>query len=143
MPVFIPKPEQQAAFWQQYLEPGEQVQAVWWFEQRLPLLIAFLMEQGGVIAETIFQFLRHRYFGCLTDRRLLIMGSTGWHDPIPAQLVSFPRPSVTCTQFSNWIGHVAMDLQVAGEPALRRFRVPRSQRQEAESCRALTGVAAG
>ncbi|TMC14096.1 MAG: hypothetical protein E6J29_04490 [Chloroflexi bacterium] len=139
MPVFIPKPDEQANFWQPYLEPGEQVQAAWWFEQRLPLLIAMLLEQGGAIAELIFSAMRHRYFGALTDRRVLVMGSTGWHDPIPGKFEAFPRGAVTCTQFANWIGHVAMDLQVAGEPSVRRYRVPRSQRPQAELARALTG----
>jgi hypothetical protein len=137
MPVFIPKPEEQAAFWQQHLEPGEQVQSTWWFEQRLPLLVAILLEQGGAIAEMIFSAMRHRYFGALTDRRLLIMGSTGWHDPIPARFEALPRGSVVCSQFTNWLGHVAMDLQVAGEASVRRYRVPRSQRQQAEACQAL------
>jgi hypothetical protein len=139
MPVFIPKLEQQAAFWQQSLEPGEQLQSAWWFEQRLPLLIAILLEQGGGIAEMIFSSFRHRYFGALTDRRVLIMGSTGWHDPIPAKLEVLPRGSVACTQFTNWLGHVAMDLQVAGEQSVRRYRVPRSQRQQAEVCQGLVG----
>jgi hypothetical protein len=139
MPVFIPKPEQQAAFWQQSLEPGEQVQATWWMEQRLPLLIAILLEQGGAIAELIFSAMRHRYFAALTDRRVLIMGSTGWHDPIPSKFEALPRGSVSCPQFTNWLGHVAMDLQVAGEPKVRRYRVPRSQRQQAEACRSLVG----
>jgi hypothetical protein len=139
MPVFIPKPEQQAAFWQQSLEPGEQIQSAWWFEQRLPLLIAILLEQGGAIAETIFSALRHRYFGALTDRRLLIMGSTGWHDPITSKFEALPRGSVACTQFANWLGHVAMDLQVAGEQSVRRYRVPRSQSQQAEACQTLVG----
>lgn len=141
MPVFIPNPEQQAAFWQQSLEPGEQVQAAFWMEQRLPLLIAILLEQGGAIAELIFSAMRHRYFGALTDRRVLIMGSTGWHDPIPSKFEALPRGSVTCTQFTNWLGHVAMDLQVAGEANVRRYRVPRSQRQQAEACRSLVGGA--
>jgi hypothetical protein len=139
MPVLIPNPQQQAAIWQQSLEPGEQLQATWWFEQRLPLLIAILLEQGGGIAELIFSAMRHRYFGALTDRRVLIMGSTGWHDPIPTKFEALPRGSVTCTQFSNWLGHVAMDFQVSGEPSVRRYRVPRTQRQYAEDCKSLVG----
>lgn len=137
MPVFIPKPEQQAAFWQPTLEPGEQLQSVWWFEQRLPLLISILLEQGGAIAELIFQALRHRYFGALTDRRLLIMGSTGWHDPIPQKFEAIPRQNVRVTQFTNWLGHVALDLQVGGEEKVRRYRVPRSQKQQAEALQSL------
>jgi len=137
MPVFIPKPEQQAAFWQQSLEPGEQVQSAWWFEQRLPLPIAILLEQGGALAEMIFSAFRHRYFGALTDRRVLIMGSTGWHEPIPSKFEALPRGTVACTQFTNWLGHVAMDLQVVGEPSVRRYRVPRSQREQAEVCQGL------
>lgn len=137
MPVFIPKPEQQATFWQSNLQPGEQLQSVWWFEQRLPLLVAILLEQGGAIAELIFQFLRHRYFGALTDQRLLIMGSTGWHDPIPQKLESIPRQNVRVTQFTNWLGHVALDLQVSGEQKVRRYRVPRTQKQQAEALQTL------
>jgi hypothetical protein len=70
---------------------------------------------------------------------VLIMGSTGWHDPIPAKFEALPRGSVACTQFTNWLGHVAMDLQVTGEQSVRRYRVPRSQRQQAEVCQGLVG----
>lgn len=136
MPVFIPKPEQQAAFWQSSLQPGEQIQAVWWFEQRLPFLVHWLIDEIPM-GNLIFQALRHRYFGALTDQRLLIMGSTGWHDPIPQKFEAIPRQSVRVTQFTNWLGHVALDLQVAGEQGVRRYRVPFSQKPQAQAVQAL------
>ena len=127
MPVFIPKPEQQQAFFQPALQPGEQVQGVFWCEQRLSLLLTIILEQGGAIAEMIFSKFRHRHFVAVTDRRVLVMGSTGWHDPIPAKFEALDRGMVHCTQYRNWLGHVAMDLQVTGENVVRRYRVPRSQ----------------
>lgn len=127
MPIYIPKPDQQAGFFQGSLLPGEQIEGVFWTEQRLSLLLTFLLEQGGAIAEMIFSKFRHRHFMAVTNQRVLILGSTGWHDPIPAKFEALPRGSVHCTQYRNWLGHVAMDLQVAGEPAVRRYRVPRSQ----------------
>src|SRR5258708_35042775 len=133
MVVLMWKVEWRASFWQQSLEPGEQVQSAWWFEQRLPLLLAILLEQGGALAEMIFSAFRHRYFGALTDRRVLIMGSTGWHDPIPAKFEALPRGSAACTQFTNRPGHVALDLPGTREHAVRRHPVPRSQRQPAEA----------
>ena len=136
MPLFIPKPEQQAAMWQPYLQPGEHLYAAWWFEQRLPFLVHWLIDEVP-FGELVFQFLRHRYFGALTSHRLLIMGSTGWHDPIPQRFEALPRQAVRCAQFTNWIGHIAMDFQVAGEPSVRRYRVPRSQKQQAEVCLSL------
>src|SRR5258708_24334371 len=137
MVVLMWKVEWRASFWQQSLEPGEQVQSAWWFEQRLPLLLAILLEQGGALAEMIFSAFRHRYFGALTDRRVLIMGSTGWHDPIPAKFEALPRGSVACTQFTNWLGHVAMDLQVTGEQNGRRYRAPPSPPPQAEGGQGL------
>jgi hypothetical protein len=138
MPIFIPKPEEQAAFFQSHLEPGEQIVAPFWCEQRLPLLIAMLLEQGGALAELIFSKFRHRFFMALTDRRLLVMGSSGWHQPLQDRFESIPRGQAVCTQFTNWLGHVAMDLNLNGE--LRRYRVPRSQRSVAETMRSLTGA---
>jgi hypothetical protein len=127
MPIYIPKPDQQAAFFQGNLLPGEQVEGVFWCEQRLSLLLTFLLEQGGALAELVFSKFRHRYFVAVTHRRVLILGSTGWHDPIPEKFEAFERGVTHCAQYRNWLGHIAMDLQVMGEPEVRRYRVPRSQ----------------
>lgn len=137
MPIFIPRPEEQATFFQDRLEPGEQVQAPFWCEQRLPLLLHILIDRVP-LGELIFSKLRHRYFVALTDRRVMIMGSSGMHNPIRDKFEAIPRQAAACTQFTNWLGHVAMDLNVNGE--LRRYRVPRSQRQVAEYMRYLTGT---
>ncbi len=134
MPIFIPKPEQQAKFFQDRLEAGEQIEATFWCEQRLPLLLHFLIDNLPM-GELVFSFLRHRYFVALTNRRLLVMGSTGMHNPIPTKFEALPRTEITCSQFTNWIGHIAMDLTVNGE--VRRYRMPRSQRQTGESVRIL------
>jgi hypothetical protein len=139
MPLFIPKPEQQASFFTNRLEPGENIQAAFWCEQRLPLLLHWLIDELP-LGELIFSALRHRYFMALTDRRLLIMGSSGMHNPIPEKFEAIPLAVTVCSQFTNWIGHVAMDIRVDGQ--LRRYRVPRSQRQVAESMKSLgAGVA--
>jgi hypothetical protein len=134
MPVFIPKPEQQEAFFTDRLEPGEHIQAAFWCEQRLPLLMTWLIERlpAGAL---IFSAMRHRYFIALTDRRLLIMGSSGMHRPLPQKFEAVPLGATACSRFTNWLGHVAMDISVNGQP--RQYRVPRSQRQVAESMRSL------
>jgi hypothetical protein len=134
MPIFIPKAQQQEAFFADRLEAGESIQTAFWCEQRLPLLLTMLIDRlpAGAL---IFSFVRHRYFVALTDRRLLIMGSTGMHTPMPQKFEALPLAAAACTQFTNWLGHVAMDVSVNGE--LRRYRVPRSQRQVAESMKSL------
>jgi len=134
MPVFIPKPEQQKAFFTDRLEAGETIQAAFWCEQRLPLLTTWLIERLPLGA-LIFSAMRHRYFMALTDRRLLIMGSSGMHQPIPQKFEAVSLDAAACSRFTNWLGHVAMDVSVSGEP--RRYRVPRSQRQVAESMKSL------
>jgi len=134
MPILIPKREQQETFFRERLEPGESIQAVFWCEQRLPLLLHWLIDQTP-IGSLIFSALRHRYFMALTDRRLLIMGSTGMHKPIPQKFEAIGVTAAACPQFRNWFGHVAMDISVDGQ--LRRYRVPRSQRQGAESMKSL------
>jgi len=134
MPLLIPKPEQQAAFFTDRLEPGEQIQASFWCEQRLPLLVHWLIDEVPMGA-LIFSALRHRYFMALTDRRLLVMGSTGMHKPIREKFEAIPRGATGCTKFTNWVGHVAMDITVGGEKRL--YRVPRSQRKVGESMKAL------
>src|SRR5205807_10318220 len=98
MPVFIPKPDEQANFWQPYLEPGEQVQAAWWLEQRLPLLVAMLLEQGGAIAELIFSAMRHCYFGALTDRRVPVLVATGRQERVAGNVAAIPRIVVIQTR---------------------------------------------
>jgi hypothetical protein len=134
MPILIPKPAQQEAFFKGQLETGESIQAAFWCEQRLPLMVHWLIDSapaGGLI----FSALRHRYFMALTDRRLLIMGSTGMHRPIPEKFEAIPLAITACPKFTNWVGHVAMDVSVNGQA--RRYRVPRSQRQVAEPMRSL------
>ncbi|MHB8571697.1 MAG: hypothetical protein ACYDAY_01900 [Candidatus Dormibacteria bacterium] len=133
MPVLIPKPEQQATFFQDRLAPGEQLQGTFWCEQRLSLLMTMLLEQGGAVAELLFSKFRHRYFMAVTDRHVLVMGSTGWHDPIKDRFEALDRAQVKCTQYRNWFGgHVAMDLTVTGESGPRRYRIPRSQNREGQ-----------
>lgn len=66
MPIFIPKPEEQATYFQSRLEAGEQVLAPFWCEQRLPLLVLLLIDRLP-LGEMIFMALRHRYFLALTD----------------------------------------------------------------------------
>lgn len=127
MPVMIPQADKQATFFQDRLQSGEQIQGAFWAEQRLPLLLTILLEQGGGLAELIFSKFRHRYFMAITDRHVLILGSTGWHDPVPAKFEALDRANVGCSQYNNWLGHVAMDLTVTGEQSPRRYRVPRSQ----------------
>ena len=134
MPIFIPKREQQEAFFKDRLEAGEQIQSTFWCEQRLPLLVHWLIDQLPMGA-LVFSVLRHRYFMALTDRRLLIMGSTGMHKPIPQKFEAIGLTAAACPQFRNWFGHVAMDISVNG--LVRRYRVPRSQRQGAEPMKSL------
>ena len=88
MPILIPKREQQETFFRERLEPGESIQAVFWCEQRLPLLLHWLIDQTP-IGSLIFSALRHRYFMALTDRRLLIMGSIIF---LPRGLTDYVRP---------------------------------------------------
>jgi hypothetical protein len=140
MPVFIPKPEEQATYFQDRLEPGEQIQAPFWCEQRLPLLMHMLIDRLP-LGELIFSAMRHRYFVAVTDRRVLIMGSSGMHNPTREKFESLPRSQVACTQFTNWLGHIAMDLNVNGE--VRRYRVPRSQQRVADHARTLSSATAG
>jgi hypothetical protein len=138
MPAFIPKPEEQATYFQNVLEPGERIQANFWFEQRLFWLVQYLIDEVP-LGELVFMKMRHRYFGSLTDRRLLIMGSTGLHKPMPEKLEALPRASVKTTNFRKWLGGgVSLDLQVNGE--LRRYRVPRSQVKQAEAFRSLAAT---
>jgi hypothetical protein len=135
MPVFIPKPEDQVTYFQGVLEPGEQLQGAFWCEQRLFWLIHWLIEEIP-LGEIIFMSLRHRYFAAITDRRLILMGSTGMHKPITAQVESIPRQTIKTTNFRKWLGgSISLDLLVNG--ALRRFKVPRSQGAQAEAVRSL------
>jgi len=91
-----------------------------WCEQRLLWLIHWLIEEIP-LGEIIFMSLRHRYFAALTDRRLILMGSTGMHKPIPGSVESIPRQSIRTTNFRKWLGgSISLDLQVNG--ALRRFK---------------------
>jgi hypothetical protein len=138
MPILIPKPEQQEAFFADRLEAGESINAAFWCEQRLPFLVQWLIDQTPMGA-LVFSKMRHRYFMALTDRRLLVMGSTGMHKPIPQNFEAIPVAAAACSQFTNWLGHVAMDVSVDGQP--RRYRVPRSQRQVAENMRSLVAPA--
>jgi hypothetical protein len=138
MPMLIPKAEQQEAFFTDQLEAGENIQAAFWCEQRLPILVMFLIDRLPIGA-LIFSALRHRYFMALTDRRLLIMGSTGMHRPVPQKFEAVPLPAAACSRFTNWLGQVAMDVSIDGEA--RRYRVPRSQREVAESMKGLVAQA--
>ena len=123
MPLFIPKQETVVAFFEPLLEHGERIETAFWCEQRLPLWLAYLIDEVP-LGDIVFMKIRHRYFACLTDRRLLFMGSSGMHNPIPAKLRYYPRASVSCKQFTNWFGgHVSMDLLIDGQ--LQRYRVPR------------------
>jgi hypothetical protein len=134
MPLFIPKAEQQEAFFSERLDAGENVEAAFWCEQRLPFIVTSLIDRVPAGA-LIFSAMRHRYFMALTDRRLLIMGSTGTHKPIQQKFEAIPRADTVCPQFTNWLGHVAMDVTVNGKR--RRYRVPRSQRHVAETMKLL------
>jgi hypothetical protein len=135
MPVFIPKPEEQVTYFQGVLEHGEQVQAAFWCEQRLFWLVHWLIEELP-LGEIIFMSLRHRYFAALTDRRLILMGSSGMHKPIPGKLESLQLPTIQTTNFRKWLGGgISLDLMANG--TLRRFKVPRSQRAQAEAVRSL------
>jgi hypothetical protein len=116
MPIRIPNSEQQESFFRDRLEPGERIESTFWCEQRLPLLLHMLVEQAPM-GSIIFSKMRHRYFVALTDRRLLIMGSTGMHDPIPEKFETIPLTGTTCPQFHNWLGHVAMDISVNARSA--------------------------
>ena len=137
MPLFIPKQETVVAFFEPLLEHGERIETAFWCEQRLPLWLAYLIDEVP-LGDIVFMKIRHRYFACLTDRRLLFMGSSGMHNPIPAKLRYYPRASVICKQFTNWFGgHVSMDLLVDGQ--LQRYRVPRSQINQARPCKSLDG----
>ncbi len=135
MPVFIPKPEEQATYFQRVLEPGERIQANFWFEQRLFWLVQWLVEEMP-FGEIIFMSMRHRYFASVTDRRLLVMGSTGMHKPIPEKLEALPLASVKTTHWRKWMsGGISLDLTVNGQ--LRRYKIPRSQAKQAEALRTL------
>jgi hypothetical protein len=137
MPLLIPKQEQVVGFFEPLLEHGEQIETAFWCEQRLPLWLAYLIDEIP-LGDLVFMKIRHRYFACLTDRRLLFMGSTGMHNPIPTKLESYPRTSVSCSQFRNWFGgHVSMDLRI--DDQVRRYRVPRSQINQAKPCQPLNG----
>jgi len=117
------------------LEHGEQVQAAFWCEQRLFWLVYWLIEELP-LGEIIFMSLRHRYFAALTDRRLILMGSSGMHKPIPGKLESLQRPTIQTTNFRKWLGGgISLDLMASG--TLRRFKVPRSQSAQAEAVRSL------
>ena len=135
MPVFIPKPEEQATYFGGILESGETVQASFWCEQRLFWLVQWAIDEVP-LGDLIFMKFRHRYFALLTDRRLIFMGSTGTHKPIPEKLESISRAVVTTTNFRKWMGGgVSLDLKVNAE--LRRYKVPRSQANQAEAVRNL------
>lgn len=135
MPVFIPKPEEQVTYFQGALEHGEQVQAAFWCEQRLFWLVHWLIEELP-LGEIIFMSVRHRYFAALTDRRLILMGSSGMHKPIPGKLESLQRSTLQTTNFRKWLGGgISLDLMANG--TLRRFKVPRSQAAQAEAVRSL------